>query len=409
MSLRYLVFDMNSFFASVEQQERSELRDRPTAVIPMKAQTTCCIAASYEAKACGVKTGTAVRDAKARCPAIRFVIARPKLYVQYHHRIIEAAESCLHIDHVCSIDEMYGRLLGREQEPQHAAEIAHAVKHAIRVAVGPYVKCSIGIGPNVWLAKVATDLDKPDGLAMILPSQLPEKIRTFALTDLPGIARGLNARLARSGITTVAQLYTLSESGLARIWGSRVLAKIWWHQLRGYDLPFRPTHRKTVGHSHVLPPDQRNDPQAYAVLARMIHKAAFRMRRLGYWAGRITIQVRMLDGPGWQARASLGLSRDTLTMLQTFNTLWQSKPAGTPYQVAVVLTKLVADDNAPLPFFPHQASLGAIADAMDKIDARYGPHTIYAGSMFGHQQSAPLRISYTQIPRLEDFVNEETC
>jgi DNA polymerase-4 len=401
--LRYLFLDMNSYFASVEQQDQPRLRGRPVGVVPTMVATTCCIAASYEAKACGVKTGTGVLDAKRLCPGIKFTLARPERYVEVHHQIIEAAESCLHIDYVCSIDEMYGRLLGVEREPEGAARVAHAVKAAIRDKVGEYVRCSIGIAPNPWLAKVATDLQKPDGMVMILPEQMPEKICTLKLTDLPGIADGMSVRLQRHGVHTVAQLCRLSQEQLSEIWESKVLGSIWWHQLNAYDLPYRPTHRRTVGHSHVLPPEWRTDAGARAVMARMIHKAAARMRRIEYVASHMTARIGYMDAPGWKRRAPLGMCGDTLTMIRVLRDIWWGKPLGTPLQVAVQLEGLVPLTSATLSLFDEPRYLVSLAGAMDRIDLKYGRHTIYFGAMFGAQDTAPTRISYTQIPSAEEF------
>ncbi|MEX0643114.1 MAG: hypothetical protein WD468_10460, partial [Pirellulales bacterium] len=254
MGLRYLFADMNSFFASVEQQDRPALRGQPVGVVPVLADTTCCIAASYEAKSYGIKTGTSVREARQRCPHVHLIEARVRLYVEYHHRVVEAVESCLHVDEISSIDEMYGRLLGTEQAPERAASIAFAVKDAIRKAAGPCIRCSIGLAPNPWLAKVASDMNKPDGLTMLLPEQLPEAICHLKLTDLPGIASNMERRLHAAGITTVMQLCHASEANLSEAWASKALGSIWWAQLRGHDLPHRATRRQTVGHSHVLPP-----------------------------------------------------------------------------------------------------------------------------------------------------------
>src|ERR1039458_4079224 len=87
--LNWLFVDMNSYFASVEQDARPELRGQPVAIVPMMADTTCCLAASYEAKAFGVKTGTMVADAKRMCSGLVLVEARHEIYVEYHHRIVE--------------------------------------------------------------------------------------------------------------------------------------------------------------------------------------------------------------------------------------------------------------------------------------------------------------------------------
>ncbi|MGA3349095.1 MAG: DNA polymerase, partial [Candidatus Sulfotelmatobacter sp.] len=110
----WLFLDLNSYFAAVEQQDHPELRGRPVGVVAVDTDSTCCLAASYEAKAYGVKTGTSVKDAKLRCPHINIVEARPKLYVEYQQKIIKAMEEHLPVYKVWSVDEMACQLMGRE-------------------------------------------------------------------------------------------------------------------------------------------------------------------------------------------------------------------------------------------------------------------------------------------------------
>ncbi len=401
--IRYLFADMNSFFASVEQQEQPRLRGRPVAVVPTMTTATCCIAASYEAKAFGITTGTSVSDALVRCHNLQLVEAHPDIYVHYHHRIVNAIESCLHVDHVCSIDEMYGRLLGEECRPENAAALAHRVKQAVRDAAGEHMRCSIGLGPNAWLAKVASDMQKPDGMTMIRAEDLPEALYRLKLRDLPGIGRNMESRFTRHYITQVQQLYQLSPQALAQVWGSKIIAGIWWQQLRGYDLPYRPTHRRTVGHSHVLPPEWRTRQGAHAVLVRLIHKAAVRLRRLKYSAGCMTIAVKIVNGQYWAQSLALGTCRDTLTMLEMFERAWRTFPNLPPYKVDVTLLNLIADQSATAPLFEQQARRNTLADTMDNINQKFGHHAVYFGGMFGAQKSAPARISFTQIPTQEEF------
>ncbi|MEA2707782.1 MAG: polymerase, partial [Phycisphaerales bacterium] len=166
MPLRVLYLDMNSFFASVEQQLRPELRGRPVAVAAVDVDSTCCIAASYEAKQLGIRTGTPVWKAR-KCKGVRIVEARPDVYVRVHHEIIKVVESCLPVHAVHSIDEMSCRLSPDESEPSAAAELAHRVKQTVRDGVGSCLSCSIGLAPNRLLAKVAADMQKPDGLTTI--------------------------------------------------------------------------------------------------------------------------------------------------------------------------------------------------------------------------------------------------
>ncbi|QDU34672.1 DNA polymerase IV [Poriferisphaera corsica] len=402
-SLRYIFIDMNSFFASVEQQEQGLLRSKPIGVIPTDCETTCCIAASYEAKRFGIKTGTGVREARQLCPDIQFVLARPKIYVEYHHRIVEAVESCLHVDQVCSIDEMYGKLLGTERETKSAINLGYLIKARIAKDIGPFVRCSIGIGPNIWLAKIATEFKKPDGLTVIDCSDLPQKLHKFELRDLTGIGKAMERRLHSYNIRTVKQLCECDEHLLSKVWGSKVHGSIWWSQLRGQDLPSRPTHRRTVSHSHVLPPDLRTDQGAYAVCVRMIHKAAARLRTMKYTANHMWIKIYYLEEPRWKHRVSLGSCRDTLTMVRAFAEAWPKRTGGRPFKVAIELVDLTNQQSTTLPLFQKQEKLDALAAIMDKIDDKYGHHTVYLAPMFGAQKTAPTRVSFTQIPELDEF------
>ena len=233
--LNWLFVDLNSYFASVEQQDRPELRGRPVGVVPMMADTTCCIAASYEAKAHGVKTGTIVADAKRMCPNIVLVEARHEIYVDYHHRIVEAVESCLPVTAVMSIDEMACRLMGRERPLLAALELGRKVKARIQEKVGPFLRSSVGLATSRYLAKVASDMEKPDGLVALPLDVLPEALRRLTLRDLPGIGAKTEKRLNEKGIHTMDDLLKLDCEQAGELWGS-VWGERLWHWLQGRRL-----------------------------------------------------------------------------------------------------------------------------------------------------------------------------
>lgn len=401
MSLTTLFLDMNSYFASVEQQANPKLRGKPVGVVPMLAETTCCIAASYEAKRYGVKTGTGVAEARALCPGLAIVQARPELYVRTHHRIIEAVNTCLPVDGVHSIDEMSCKLMGEERETKRATELSRQVKQAIYKNVGEYLRCSVGVATNKFLAKVATEIEKPDGLVVINREDLPDILFSLKPMDLPGIGKRMNLRLEKQGITTIRQLCALSEEELVDIWQS-LLGRLWWHWLRGDELRERPTHRRTVGHSHVLPPQTRTDAGARAVMVRLIHKAAARMRNIDYWAGRMQISVRYFGKGSWSDDISLGLCQDTSTMLEAFTCMWAGRPRGVvPVAVAMTLYNLVADASAPAPLFADERKRLRLSKVIDDLNAKFGRHTLYFGGMHTTRSSAPTRISFTNIPDLQ--------
>jgi len=397
MSLATLFIDMDAYFASVEQQLRPECRGRPIAVAAVMTDTSCCIAASYEAKAFGVKTGTGVGEAKRMCRGLRIVEARPAVYVEFHHAIRAAVERCLHVEAVHSIDEFSGRLLGDERRPENAVRMARQVKERIQGEVGRHLRCSVGLAPNRLLAKVAAEMEKPDGLVAITRDELPRRLYRLKLDDLPGIGLRMLGRLDRHGVRTVEQLCALSEKQLVSIWHS-VIGQLWYQWLRGEDVEDRPTHRRTVGHSHVLPPKFRNDQASRAVLIHLIHKAAMRLRRIGYWAQRLTVQVDFVNHTAWHCHEKLGLCQDTLTMLEVFEGLWRQKPPGVPLRVGMTLNGLVADGDATLPLFPEEQHRVRLCHAMDRLNAKFGRHTVYPGSMHDVLDSAPMRISFTNIP-----------
>ncbi len=397
--LSSLFLDMNAYFASCEQQLRPYLRNCPIAVVPMIANTTCCIAASYEAKKFGIKTGTGVREAKKLCPKLKIVKARPKEYVDMHNRIVEAVELCMPVANVCSIDELHCKLMGIEREPDNAIKLGKHIKQTIYDRVGPYMKCSVGIAPNKFLSKVATNMQKPDGLVVIEEHELPEKLYTLDLSDIPGIGRSMLRRLNRRDITTMQQLCALSKDDFQNIWESVVGSDL-WKSLQGMNVTEPPLRRKSVGHSHVLPPRVRSDDAAFAVIAKLIHKAAIRLRRLDHWAGQIYVRVIYENGYRWKVRASLGLCKDTVTILEAFVMLWENKPiiASRPFQVGIVLTNLLHEKSVSIPLFVGQKKRLQIAHVVDRINEKLGANSIYYGCIQHSLKEAPTRISFTHIP-----------
>lgn len=401
MKLKWLFLDMNAFFASVEQQLRPELRGQPVGVVPVMADSSCCIAASYEAKGHGIRTGTRISEARERCPGIRLVQARPAEYVKVHEAIVSAVESVLPVHKVHSIDEMSCRLTGSQREEEQAIALARQAKRAIQQQVGDQLKSSVGIAPNRFLAKTASNLQKPDGLSMITGSDLPEILYSMQLDDLTGIGKGMLARLNAQGIQTIEQLYGLSSERLRKIWGG-IAGEWWWYALRGHDMPEQESKRRTVGHSHVLSPEYRTQQGARAVMVKLIHKAAARLRKLGYFAGEISLSLKFPRHDSWHARELMEPCQDTQSMLRIFDRLWKQRPTrSAPLSVGVTLSKLVVESSMSLSLFPEDQRRQDLGRLMDQINLKFGPQSIYAATMQEAASTAPMRISFTKIPDIE--------
>ena len=402
MALRVLVIDFNSFFASVEQQEQPAWRGRPMAVLPVMTDSTCCIAVTYEARRLGIKTGTNVGEARKRCPGLVLVEARPSLYVEYHHRLIAAIDACLPVTRVLSIDEMSCALRGRWRERETVLRLAREIKARIAATVGECLRSSIGIAPNAFLAKTASDMQKPDGLVVIDEGDLPGVLCRLQLRDFCGIGASREARLHACGITTVEQLCRAPKETLRRAWngieGDRIYAL-----LRGEEVERPASDRCTVGHSHVLEPKHRTLPLAEAVLHRLLQKAAARLRGLGYLAGGLAVSVKFLGHRRWGDEMSFLETQDTLDFIRVFDLLWRRRPSSLPPPLAVGVTlfHLTAAHNVT-PNLPQlELSRLALDRAMDKLNQCYGKNTVYFGGAQAALDSAPTRIAFTHVPALE--------
>jgi len=407
MSLHSLYVDLNSYFASAEQQLRPELRGKPVGVLPVMADTTCCIAASIDAKRFGIKTGTPVWQARKLCKDIVFVQARPAVYVELHHRIVTAVESCTPVSAVLSIDEMTCDLMGRDREEAHAIALGYQIKQAIYDQVGEVLHSSVGIAPNRFLAKTASNMQKPDGLVVIRQNELPERLYGLKLGALTGIGRAMEPRLNQLGIHSVEQLCNASKDTLRHAWGG-IEGERFYARLRGEVVVSAPTQRSSVGHSHVLAPDLRDPVSALAVLYRLLHKAAMRMRHYGYCAGGLGLHLSYLQVRGskpahWTDQARFSPHADSLAFNQTLAVLWQRRPPDPAplLKVGVTLTHLADQDHITRDLFDPDNQHASLNTVLDQINKRYGPNTLYFGGAHSGLGAAPMRIAFSHIPELQ--------
>jgi DNA polymerase-4 len=406
--LTALFVDCDSYFASVEQHLDPALRGRPVGVAPVMAESSCCIAASYEAKAFGVKTGTRISDARMMCPGIAIVESKPPEYIRYHHRIIEAVEDCIHVEAVLSIDEMWAWLPYNLREPATVKTIGRRIKETVARNVSPFIKVSVGAGPNRFLAKTASKMKKPDGLFIIEDQDLPKVLYPLKLRDLNGIARSMETRLHATGVHTVAELCAASKQVLRRVWGG-VLGDRLWHLLRGEEIPDLVSARKSIGHSHVLPPESRHPDKAWPILCKLLHKACERLRSHELLAGSLTMQLAFLRSDPWAAEVRAGETDSTLALMRMLDRLWRERPEpGRPLlQVGVMLSRLCEKTNHTPSLFETVAETMASFDnekhkrldeTIDKLRARYGRKVVYFGGIQESREAAPMRISFSHIP-----------
>lgn len=406
MPLRTIAVDFNSYFASCEQQETPALRGRPVAVVPVVADTTCCISVSYAAKARGVRAEMGVAEARSCCPELALVEARPDVYIRYHRRLVEVIESCIHITTIKSIDEVECDLTATFAPREKAEAVARRIKAEVAARVGPCLTSSIGIAPNWLLAKMASDLQKPDGLVVLEEGDLPHRLLGLKLQDFLGIGPRMEVRLLAHGIASPAQLYTATKAELRGIWGG-VEGERMHARIRGEAVPLELEQHKTVGHSHVLPPLLRTEAKSLAVLHRLIQKAALRLRNIRHYAAGLVVFVGYRDGGSWSDEIRFNETQDTQRLTRALTQLWAQRPAGctrrTPLQVGLVLNRLLpASGHTPELFDQDKAQArDRLHQALDQLNQTYGNGSVYYGGAFGVVKNAPMRIAYTRIPAPE--------
>ena len=302
---------------------------------------------------------------------------------------------------------MYGRLPSHWQAPLVARGKALEIKAALAEGIGPHVRVSIGIAPNRFVAKLASKLEKPNGLVLIDFEDLPEALYRMPLEEITGIGRGMLKRLQSARILDMESLYNASHRKLHRIWGS-VEGDRMWYALRGIELPSYETKKHTISHSHVLPHQLRTHRAGHSVLHRMLHKACMRLRKDDYYTGQLDIYVKFGHMLRWQQTAVFFPTQDTVTLAQELNELWQEHPvdAPEPTKVSVVLSRLVTAANHTPSLFTEQNQTRRIQlqRAMDSINKKHGNRMLYYADAMEAQRSkgaAPMRIAFTHIPDLE--------
>ena len=405
--LNWLYIDINSYFATVEQQVNPDLRNKPVAIVPLLSDSTCAVAASYEAKLKGINTGTKIYEAKKLCPELICIQSQHSLYVQYHHKIFNEIDRYLHVDHIFSIDEGACRLTGKSCLQEEALKLAQTIKKAIKNNVGDYITCSIGIAPNRYLAKIASNMQKPDGLSVINPAELPSKLYPLNLKSLPGVGTKTRERLMKNGISSIEQLCLLDRSRLKTVWGNVWGEKV-WYLIRGADLPLEKVQKSTIGHSKVLGPEEQEIHNTRNILISLTQKAASRLRDKSLFTTGILLTVNFKSGKTAKENSRVKLSNDTGTLLKQVLKSWdkilgnvdtkkiKAKKIGVSfYNLQSESNQLSFDD------LYKQRKNQKISGVIDSINKRMGIDTVSIGINTKTYKSEQI-VAFGHIPKIED-------
>lgn len=386
-----MLVDMNSFFASVEQQANHRYRHKPLGVCASIHQTSCLIAASKEAKALGIKTGTLIYKAKKICPEIILVKAEPEKYREVNRRMNQIFTSYTNRMQTYSIDESFLDLSENQKSP---LLIGAEIKQRIRSEIGDWLTCSVGIAPNRFMAKLAADIEKPDGLAVVWREHLPRIYETKQFTDLWGVARGWSKRLTALGITGPLEMLSYPVANLLAVFGKPGFYI--WQRILGLEVDEINSDEdppKSFGHSWVLNFRTTDKGKLAPVIMRLAEKAARRMRREGFKSSGLYLSVTTDSGHNFHISKKLHRSINSGQDLyfEALN-LWRNWNFLTPVMhIAVGFTYLVSDCLQLSLFRDRNPELLA---AIDKINDRYGEFTIRSGLLTETSDYAPDAIAF---------------
>jgi len=394
----FLHADMNSYFASVEQQANPFLRGKPVAICSRISRNACIIACSVEAKKLGIKTGFSLSEAREVAPSIVALEVDPPKVRSTTKKIFAVFADYTSAIEAYSIDEAFLDLTGHVENFEAARELALAIKERIKNEVGDWLKCSIGIAPTRWLAKFAGELQKPDGLTVLLTQDLPLVYAGMPVDKAWGIADGWKMRLGKLGIETLDQLLKYDPLELKRRFG--VPGYLLWADIAGADIARAKigdaTPPKSIGHSYVFHHRTDDLTQISAIMMKLCERVGVRLRQHKLEAKHLSI--------GWSYEEngngrSIGCPDPVFESYDIFRAAFRAFRAGWDQRTVTFLAVTVSDlapTMGQISIFKDKTKRQNIAAALDAVNGRYGDYTVIRGQMWGTKEYAPDRVGFRQ-------------
>ncbi len=386
--------DLNSAFASIEQQSRPLLRGRPVAVLNRRTEHTIIVTASYEAKSRGVKVGMKFTEAARLAPGLIAVESDPDKYKFVYRKLMAILNDYSSDVVMKSIDE---GVIDFHHIPNHRPliQIGHEIKQRLRDEVGIAMRCNVGIGPNRFLAKTAAGLHKPDGLDVITADNLRETYKTMKLTDLTGIAEQMEQKLNAVGIFTPLEFLDASSVALEKVAFKSIIGGQWHDRLRGFEVDNRPVVTKTVGRQYVLEDRNLKRSEITARLHNLCESVGFRLRLQGKSARGIYVYCKTIERKYWHRSKMCQLpfySDQTINFLA--QQLFNEAPDGIS-EIGLHCYALQDGDDSQMSLFGDiLAREQQLVDAIDNINQRFGDRTVHSATTLGANEFIKVKIPF---------------
>jgi DNA polymerase-4 len=386
LPLKTMYVDLNSCFATIEQQARPMLRGRPVAITNRLTPNACIVAASYEAKALGVKVGMRRMEAESITKDIIFAETEPDKYIFVHKKLRKIMEEYSPDVTMKSIDEGVLNLALSPENIQNKPnpELVAEIKSRLRNEVGSYMSCNIGISSNRFLAKLAAELHKPDGYDEITPANQREIFGKLKLQDLPGINVRMEARLNAVGIRTPLQFLDADEETLVKMVCKSIDGHKWYQRLRGLEVDDWVSDIKSIGRQYVLESNRLTHQEIEARVIHLAEDAGMRLRSRNLYARGIYVWAVTYDDLPIHKNILLKDPIHTdADIIRVARKLFEEFPA--PLRiVGVTLYKIQDSPQAQLSLDQDKVEHNnRLCQATDTINRRFGDRTIFCADSFG--------------------------
>lgn len=386
MNRKILHIDFDSFFASVEQQYHPELRGQPMGVTATNGRT-CIIASSREAKQFGIKTGDRTWESLPKCPQLVLVPADFNKYYEVSKKFIKIAKDYSPLVELFSIDELFIDVTPTVHLFGSVQNIIDELKAKIASQIGEYITVSVGISYNKLLAKLASGMKKPNGQFEITKENLEDVYKNTKLTDLCGIGERIERRLNIMGIYTLFDLRKIDKNKLIAEFGkieAQFLKGLSWGRDTSEVLPYTiAPETKSIGRNYCLPKNGYERKVILQNIYELCEEIGIRLRALSKKGKTVTLFLGGAEGVGRRLTISEYIDKGS-EIFSVCEKILNNDPnffkTGNYYarQIHISVSNLLESNNLTPSLFD-EPKKNKITDIIDKLNERFGDHTIRNG------------------------------